>query len=494
MLTIDTTNLFIKIFSLILCCCYIFIRVRNISKMTTKQIVMALLPCFILSPVFIVLRMYLSVFFITIMFLFIGCLYLSLLLKIKFEFSIPVMLLSFGLSLVIYSISGFISGIVYQSIGNSYNDSIFYLLHMFVQLSFTYAVFSIKRFKNGFPFLMRKNAGIYGVLFTGVVLLLSALITESKSDVFVFSLIFGIIICGAGTTIWIRRGITMFYKKKIKERSIEILEEQLREKELELERVTAENAILSSESHKINHRLSMLERQVKFLTFEASKEKKDSAYSDEYADVLDQIKIMAEEYSNEMKKIPKNKSLSSTKIKSIDFLFDHFWTQSLEKNIDFNLKVNGSMNYMIEKIIDKSKLEIMIGDHVKDAIIALDSSNHVYRSILVLLGLAGDCYELSIYDSGIEFEMDTLLNLGLKRVTTHAETGGSGIGFMTTFETMRESGASLIIEEKPPSNSDFTKSVSIRFDGKGQYIVRTYRAEALSALNNREIIIENTNP
>ena len=40
-------------------------------------------------------------------------------------------------------------------------------------------------------------------------------------------------------------------------------------------------------------------------------------------------------------------------------------------------------------------------------------------------------------DNGVDFEVDTLAKLGLERVTTHKDTGGSGIGFMTTFETLK---------------------------------------------------------
>jgi hypothetical protein len=41
---------------------------------------------------------------------------------------------------------------------------------------------------------------------------------------------------------------------------------------------------------------------------------------------------------------------------------------------------------------------------------------------------------------------------------------------------MREYGASLIIDEKAPDNQGYLKSVTIRFDGKNQFIIETYRA------------------
>jgi hypothetical protein len=69
------------------------------------------------------------------------------------------------------------------------------------------------------------------------------------------------------------------------------------------------------------------------------------------------------------------------------------------------------------------------------------------------------------------------VRLGAERVTTHTGTNGSGIGFETTFKIMREYNASLIINEKEPNPSSNSKSVTIRFDGKNQYIIETCRPD-----------------
>ena len=47
--------------------------------------------------------------------------------------------------------------------------------------------------------------------------------------------------------------------------------------------------------------------------------------------------------------------------------------------------------------------------------------------------------------------------------------GDSGIGFMTSFEILKKTGASLIIEENKPSVNDYTKIIKIKFDGKNEY-------------------------
>ena len=106
-----------------------------------------------------------------------------------------------------------------------------------------------------------------------------------------------------------------------------------------------------------------------------------------------------------------------------------------------------------------------------------------------MLGLLEEYYGFSVFDSGVPFEPDTLSRLGTGFVTTRAHTGGSGIGFATTFDTMKEFRASLVISEYVPDGASFTKSVTIRFDGKHEYVIETFRPEAFPE-DNRYLIVE----
>ena len=80
------------------------------------------------------------------------------------------------------------------------------------------------------------------------------------------------------------------------------------------------------------------------------------------------------------------------------------------------------------------------------------------------------------------------------RVTTNKERGGKGIGFITTFETLNETGASLIIEEfGPGENRIYTKAVKFRFDDRKEYRIYSYRADEIIKQNkNRNIIVKKT--
>ncbi|MDR0273514.1 MAG: hypothetical protein LBI27_09385 [Clostridiales bacterium] len=283
----------------------------------------------------------------------------------------------------------------------------------------------------------------------------------------------GIASIGIGIYIWIRRRIWVHYLKRQEIRAIQILERELAEQKEENQRLIKQNDILRAADHKIKHRLTTLERVVS----EAIDLIDSQELKDKLAEALEDIKRTEKDYKDSICKLVGHYALPSTKINMLDELFKNFADKFAANKIDFKLNVNGSIPYLVEKIIDQAKLETMIGDHLENALIAVNASENSFRSVWAILGLTEDCYEFTVHDSGIPFAPDTLAQLGTKQITTHAENGGSGIGFMTTFATLRKCNASLIIEEKQPNKPDFTKSVTIRFDGKEEYVINETAAQ-----------------
>ena len=208
-------------------------------------------------------------------------------------------------------------------------------------------------------------------------------------------------------------------------------------------------------------------------------------------DIINRIEKLSQEHSNKVKEIKILTTLPSTDIPEIDDMFKYIQKECAENSIRFDLKINGSIHPLVNNIIPLTKLETLIGDHLRDAIIAVNSSTSSNKEIFVILGIKDNCYELCIYDSGIEFEIDTLLKLGLVPATTHKESGGTGIGFITTFETLKQCRASLIIEERNSECSNhYTKNVKVRFDGKCEYRINSYRADEIkNKLKDGRIIV-----
>ena len=196
--------------------------------------------------------------------------------------------------------------------------------------------------------------------------------------------------------------------------------------------------------------------------------------NEETAEELE-IKDRLKEISTELYKNP-IEELTKTGITQIDDMLKYMQSECVKNNIDFNLQVSGNIYHLINNIISTEQLEILIADHVKDAIIAINHTDNVNRSILVRLGKIEDTYGLYIYDSGIEFEKETLENLGKKPSTTHKNEGGTGMGFMNTFDTLEKCNGSLIINELgKPSKENYTKIVMIKFDNKNEFKIISYK-------------------
>ena len=197
---------------------------------------------------------------------------------------------------------------------------------------------------------------------------------------------------------------------------------------------------------------------------------------------------MSKEYS---KKTKQHRSLPKTNIPEIDDMFTYLQSECEKHEIDFILQINGDINHLIENIIPKNKLETLIGDLIRNSIIAINYSNTKFKSIMTILALRNNIFEFCVHDSGIEFEIPTLIKLGTAPATTHKQDGGTGIGFITTFETLNYCKASLIINENIPSDNNYTKSIIIKFDNSNNYCINSYRADIIKNINdiNRDIII-----
>lgn len=478
----------------------VFIKLLNYKGNNYMKTIIISIISIIEGIIGALLYKYIPLFIIIFLIYFLYGFLIAQIVKNKVLYSIIITFISFAITYLIYVISVFVSAIILKTINSSIqvNSILIFIGAIVIETIILHGIFKKKRFKNGIPFLQNegniKNIGIIGFAFIGIALLLYALLSnsigKSKFNTYVFSALLIEIIC---LLIWINSKITSYYKQKLKEKTIEELENEIKEKDNEINKILEENKAIAVINHKYSNRIKALEDFSSKITSKPEViEKMRIEFGEDFVDFAKQIKTLSKEYIKEVQeKVNNENKLEKTGIFGIDSILEYMNTEAIQHNIKLNLKIYGSISYMIENIIEANRLETLLGDHIKDAIIAIDSSENTYRDILVEIGEIKGCYEVCIYDTGIEFEINTLLNLGLKEITTHKLTGGSGIGFMTTFETLKATKASLIIEEKHPiSDKDYTKAIRIKFDGKHEYKICSYRAEEIPSKNSR-IIIEN---
>jgi C4-dicarboxylate-specific signal transduction histidine kinase len=245
---------------------------------------------------------------------------------------------------------------------------------------------------------------------------------------------------------------------------------------------------MASKIHDSNAKLTACERATKTLLRDINRPDVITKASQSLAE----IKAYKEELSKELatEYSYKGKTIPLTGLQFIDAEVEELLEKASKQNINLDIQINSDIKGIVQ-ILPQLALVNIIGNLVKNAFIAINhNGGHSSRYILIHLGVADNAYEIGVEDSGIPFDIDTLIKLGKMRITSHANEGGSGRGYETIFETMKEYGASLIITEYEPESHQYVKRVSLRFDGKENYTVKSYRAKLIKEQNaNDDLII-----
>lgn len=483
----------IKMFFINICSNYTMIKINNYRNITLLQKCLLLMMDILFALVYLILRQRLEILIAFIFCYFLYSLAISLTVNTNILHGLVSNIISVSFSLIAMFVSTIINFIIYKLMffDITIETIIEYVTIGIIQFLLIYLFFKIKRFKYGFSFLQGKetmnkeNTSKIGILVSSIIIAISLVLStysRTTSKILIAILILG----GILMLYWIKKSITKYYKEKMKERTVEIQQEQIKQQDEKIKDLQTELADALQINHKYSHRISAMEKAVIKL---GTKLQANEEFAEEYGDILSSIKKLSKEYKEEVASVIKETKLPKTNIFSTDNLLEYMKQEAEKDKISFELKIDFDINEILETKIPQNKLETMLADHIRDAIIAINCSENKDRRIKVVLDKEDNNYQIKFYDTGREFEIETLSKLGLKRTTTHKATGGSGIGFMTTFETLKQCKASLIIEEY--SNQEYTKAVIIRFDNKNEYRIHSYRAEEIkNKIQDNRIIIE----
>lgn len=463
---IDSIIYILKMFLMGLFTYYTFTHILNIKCIFNIRSIIVIIFTFIITFLHTILNFdypYTSIIFYV---LSLSILY-SFITSSRIGYSILVTISSLSLN-YIFSFISIIIGFILNAIIGVQNDIINLFLIYLIHFIFIFLLFRIRRFKNGFAFFQKNLENEYFDLLTlnisTIVLFVSILLSGNYSINFLSNLFITFIALCVIMFITIQRSLTLYYKHNLLVKDLNDTKAELEEKNKEIEKL--EKDIL--ETGKINHSIAHKQRSLEYKLNELM-------LNTEIADELD-ITNKINDVSKQLLTTSTVSEFPKTDIVEIDDMLNFLQHECMKSDIDFDLQVNGNIFHMINTFIPKEDLEILLADHIKNSIIAINCSDNINKSILVRLGLIDNYYSLYVYDSGIEFELDTLSNLGKKPITTHADNGGTGFGFMNTFDTLKKYNASLTINElNPPCSDNYTKSVVIRFDGKHEFIVNSYR-------------------
>lgn len=446
---------FIKILFISLCSYHTSYRITNIkNKFTYKELIVHLY-IILIAIICTFIKFKFDSFMLIIVLIFLISFSFSISSRNNLGYSLLVVILSTSINYAIFFISMIISFLL-SSLINSQNLSVNLLIIIIIHSLILITIFRLRRIKHGFSFL---QSFIYNDYIDVLILNLSIIILflfhslSSYNYVKLFYLFINILISTVMLIFTIKKLLTLYYKHNLLVKDLNDTKSELEKKNEEISKLEKENIELNKKNHSIAHKQKALEYKINEIIG-------TSEFSSE-------LSIISNDISNELSSNSVPHPISKTEVLNIDNMLEFMQSECIKNNIIFELQLNGNIQHMINKYISKEKLEILLADHIKNAIIAINSSNNINKSILVKLGIFDGIYSIYFYDSGIEFEKDVLDHLGKTPITTHKNTGGTGFGFMNTFDTLKECNASIEIKHiGPPSKDNYTKCIIIRFDNK----------------------------
>lgn len=452
----------LKVFAILMSTYILFLKILNQKKKLKISIVLGIcVITFIASSIRYIFNNYYNVIF--------RILALTLLVKSykkDFVYNLITIMISMSINYIVLFISSvilFVPMVIFK-INNEFLD---FIILMFIYTILLYKIYKIKKIRNGLIFLQKKIENEYfsfTILCISVVVMLIAIIIPEYKYNFTLNIVMSFIIIAIIMYITIKKSLELYYKQTLLIQELEENKNENNRLRNEVKKLEEENLNFSKKSHSLAHKQKSLEKKIKRLM--------QNMENAEELGVCNQV----EKLSFELYQKPENIEIEKTGIENIDDMLNCMKEECLENNIEFELKLYGNIYQMVNNFITKEEVEILIADHIKDAIIAINYSKNENRSILARIGKIDGIYSIFIYDSGIEFEPKVLKELGKKPITTHLDSGGSGMGFMNTFDTLKKYKASLIIEEyNKPCRENYTKVIKIKFDGKGEFKIDSYR-------------------
>ena len=477
---------FIKYIFILLITFYFFVRLLNIKISFSKYVFNIFFSVYLCSIVYVA-RIYVP--HITILILLItSCIQTSLAFNMSIKTTLITSIFSLGLSYFTYAISTilvapFSTLSVLTKIPINILYIILYVIAGILQCFIAVAIFRIRKLQKGMPFLLQKVPVHIGIFIGCFILVITTLLTILQKNASLYS--FVIIICITATFIlfiWWRKQLSITYINKAHKNEVKRIQS-------ELEALRQDNERLGAIIHKDNKLIPAMIMSVQHAL---------SSYcsSDEIADI-ELTKLLTElEKLSVQRSILTSKQLESpcsiplSNITRLDMMLKFMYKKADEFHINLTVDFHSEVCNMLTKFFTEDSLVTILADLIDNAIIATKLSFD-QKEIYIDFTKENDNYRIDVYDSGIPFEPYTIQNAGIKKASTHLDTGGSGIGLMTIFTLLRECGGSFVIDEiikiKP-----YRKKVSIVLDSLSQFRVNSYRAEILNTAKSNPNIIFNS--
>lgn len=467
-----TWNIF-KLLSLFFCCTYISVHLFKFS-IKCKMIKINYLSIFLTILAYIT-----NLYYPTFRYAFplLALWLVTSLLSHNPQISFIITTISFGLSFGLHVISGTIGLIFLFPWFNKFSDFPFVLLAILsslLQITLTIGLFRLKRFRNGIPFLTHS----FSINIATIICLFSCgcagyMIFNYKHVTLRWGANLLFILTLAFLIYWWQAQITKAYRRSLELRELESLRTEMAELKLKFQEVVDEKDRLARIVHRDNTLISALKNAtVKSLSTDFAN---PAVAAEVRNQLIENINTLSAERASIM---DTHKEVSvrdfDTGISLLDELLREMDKKALDGDIIFSVHMGTSLDSFIPKDISESDLVHTVDDLLKNAFKATAGCEK--RIVQLQFYKLSKSLVVEVADNGIPFEVRSLVNMGIEKLTTYAD--GSGIGLMDIWSTKEKYGATYHLEEY--LNADpFSKKISFTLDKKNRYSIRTFRKDEI---------------
>ena len=467
----------IKYFFIFIYCIYIYFKLINYKIIIRKN---SISFC-VLSLVLSLLSYFLHIKILelaNIIPLFILWLFLSKF-QIAPQLSFVSIIISFTLSYTLFSIS---SAIILIILISQYHYLLprpsLTIIIAIIEWILIIKLFHFKRFKKGMPFLFSSQfINIATILCLFLITFLTYLRHKNTTNFWSQSCSLAIFVASLAILIyWWQTQLTKTYKHRLLLRELESLRTETQEKDKLIAVLKEQNQELGRLIHRDNKRIPAMEYAVYDYIYADIENKEDRiAYGNTLIYEIQQLSNSRNLTLTEINN--KRTLLYATGITALDALLNYMAKRALTEQIQFSVHSSIDLKEHIPKSILSEDFSHLLSDLLENALIAVRYAKTRY--IQLQFYVSEKSFILELADSGIPFEPASLTGFGLYQRSTHTDTGGSGIGLIDIWKIKEKYRASIHIEEYE-IHAPYAKKVTVIFNRKNQYTIRTFRKEHIA--------------
>lgn len=401
--------------------------------------------------------------------------------KLAFVTTTIAFAITYCLSVTAVLVTAAILAPVHSLVATAWMKHIACLLSGILEVLILISLFRIKRFRKGMPFLSSAKVLEAGTLTSVCIfaLLLYARLATTfpwSTRILSISVFLGSIV---GIIGWWQSRLTRVYIEKLHQTELESLQKELDEKERKLKEIGDQNVQLGRLIHKDNKLIPAMENAVlEFLSSDAAPEAKERGRV--LCQELKELSVNRRDILTEISSITSQGF--HTGVVAVDAMLTYMDKRFQQQQMTFTVNIPEDLGKWVPDAISADDLSHLLSDLLENALIATKPC--VNRQIR--LQIHGHCGHLmvEVSDSGIPFQPASIIKFGLEQMTTHAATGGSGIGLMDIWKLKEKYRASIHITEYAQTVC-YSKKIAFVADNKNEYLVRSWRHRDLAELNTR---------